>query len=195
MRDDGPSYTARGVAVARTRLRRPSTPTGDADADDRLTASLTDGLTDTDRRGGDAVRFLAYITVRTRFFDDVVLDAIGNGFSQVVILGRAMTDARCDSAHPACASSKWITRQLSATSASDLPKLVRRPNTSRSSNPTSHNPASTGHCSVRDTIRRSHLCSSARECCGTSPSDGSARCYRLRLTRRHRRAAWRSASR
>jgi len=89
MRVDEPSLTARGVALARSRLDRPSSPTGDPDAEARLAAGLSDELpsrTGGDRRGrGDD--FLAFMRVRTRFFDDAVVRAIADGVSQIVILG------------------------------------------------------------------------------------------------------------
>jgi methyltransferase (TIGR00027 family) len=87
MREDGPSFTARGVAVARSQLERPSTPTGDPAADERLTATLIDGFVDDARRRDDGVRFFRYMEVRTAFFDDAVLRAVQDGFPQIVILG------------------------------------------------------------------------------------------------------------
>jgi methyltransferase (TIGR00027 family) len=52
-----------------------------------LTATLADGFTDAARRADDVDRFLAYVRVRTQFFDNVTLEAIAAGLTQVVILG------------------------------------------------------------------------------------------------------------
>jgi methyltransferase (TIGR00027 family) len=95
MRDDGPSLTARGVALARARLTRPSSADGDPAAEQRLAANLvagieTTGLTRERRRGRNV---FGWITVRTHFFDEVVVAALADGFTQVVILG-AGYDAR-----------------------------------------------------------------------------------------------------
>jgi methyltransferase (TIGR00027 family) len=91
MRSDGPSLTALGVALARSTLDRPSTPTGDPAAEMRLVASLHAGVVDTGPRPrGD---FFDYIAVRTRFFDEAVLRAIADNVRQIVILG-AGYDAR-----------------------------------------------------------------------------------------------------
>lgn len=88
MRPDAPSLTAAGVAAARAVLERPSTPTGDPDADDRLTASLaTASAGDTARPRERPHEFLRYIAVRTRFFDDAVTRAIDDGIRQIVLLG------------------------------------------------------------------------------------------------------------
>jgi methyltransferase (TIGR00027 family) len=85
VRDDTPSVTARGVAVARSRLERPQSPTGDADAETRLARTLVEGLTDDSR--ADVGDFLGYVAARTRFFDDAVIHAIDDRIRQVVILG------------------------------------------------------------------------------------------------------------
>lgn len=88
MRADAPSFTAAGVAAARSVLDRPSTPTGDADADARLTASLADAWVRRHVPRRERPReFLGYIAVRTQFFDDSVLRAIDDGIRQMVILG------------------------------------------------------------------------------------------------------------
>src|SRR5690349_4299426 len=78
--------TARGVALARSLLERPSWPTGDADAEQRLATALAEGY---DRRAGrrSAGNFLEWITARTKFFDDAVVRALEHGVQQVVLLG------------------------------------------------------------------------------------------------------------
>lgn len=91
MRPDGPSLTALGVAMARSVLERPATPTGDPEAEVRLAAALGAGAVDAGSRPRG--EFFDYIAVRTRFFDDAVLRAIADGVRQIVILG-AGYDAR-----------------------------------------------------------------------------------------------------
>ena len=89
MRTNEPSLTARGVAVARSRVTRLPWAPGDPEADERLTASLIDDLEDgalsgsTQRRGD----FAGYIEARTTFFDTAVVGALERGVRQVVILG------------------------------------------------------------------------------------------------------------
>jgi methyltransferase (TIGR00027 family) len=76
--------------MARSQLVRPSTPTGDPGGDERLAASLvTETLDRMDLRRERARRedFLAYLAIRTRFFDDLVLEHVTAGMPQVVILG------------------------------------------------------------------------------------------------------------
>lgn len=93
MLDGVPSLTAR--AVAATRLRAPRVPSadGDPDADDRLARSVTGGLP------VDDSPMSRYLTARTWFFDQLVVDALDNGVRQVVIAaagydGRALRYAR-----------------------------------------------------------------------------------------------------
>lgn len=75
-----PSATARSIAILRRRLGRPTIPTGDPAADDRLAASLP-----------WAPAFLPglarYVADRTEFFDEILLDALERGVRQVVIAG------------------------------------------------------------------------------------------------------------
>jgi methyltransferase (TIGR00027 family) len=98
MRVDQPSLTALGVALARSRLERPSTPHGDPAGDQALAVSLLDDAPeryrrraarlDTDRSVDEEWRALGgWVRARTRFFDDAVLGAIDDGVTQVVILG------------------------------------------------------------------------------------------------------------
>jgi methyltransferase (TIGR00027 family) len=106
MRTGVPSRTALGVALARSRLDRPATPTGDVDADQALAGSLLADAPENYRRriraaeGTDADRapagagdrpqwrqFGGWITTRTRFFDDAVLEAVADQVPQIVLLG------------------------------------------------------------------------------------------------------------
>ncbi|MGO9875930.1 MAG: class I SAM-dependent methyltransferase [Acidimicrobiia bacterium] len=91
MRSDKPSLTALGVAIARSALERPSTPSGDPAAEARLATDLGAGVVDVDNRPRG--EFFDAIAVRTRFFDDAVLRAISDGVRQIVVLG-AGYDAR-----------------------------------------------------------------------------------------------------
>ncbi|MBX3286886.1 MAG: class I SAM-dependent methyltransferase [Actinobacteria bacterium] len=77
------SLTARAVAAYRLGFERaPSPAVGDPAADDRLAATVADGLeVDRDTRMG------RYLHARTAFFDGVVIAALGRGTTQVVNLG------------------------------------------------------------------------------------------------------------
>ncbi len=81
MRLEGPSITARVVAVNRLQLERPAAPTGDPGADERLSAELAEGY------AGDYRDVFEWVSARTRFFDGEVLAALAAGVTQVVILG------------------------------------------------------------------------------------------------------------
>jgi methyltransferase (TIGR00027 family) len=89
MKDDAPSLTALGVSLARSRLERPSTPTGDPSAEARLEQALLQGFEpsnwERERERGD--RFWRWVTSRTEFMDGAVLQAIEEGVTQVVVLG------------------------------------------------------------------------------------------------------------
>src|SRR4029077_10258151 len=91
VRADEPSLTARGVALARARLERSASPTGDPESDVALATSLAEGverpvdLAERERRA--LRRFLSFMEARTLFFDDAVVGAIDRGVNQVVILG------------------------------------------------------------------------------------------------------------
>lgn len=78
-----PSLTARIVAVTRTTARRPSVPTGDGDAEDRLVRSLKLPLPLRWRPPGMG----PYIRGRTAFYDETLLAACASGTRQVVIVG------------------------------------------------------------------------------------------------------------
>lgn len=100
MKSDAPSLTARGVALARASYDRPSAPTGDPAAERRLADSLAEGIdVEALRRRRDAAvargddRFLRFLALRTRFFDEAVVRALEHDVHQIVILG-AGYDAR-----------------------------------------------------------------------------------------------------
>ena len=85
MRSDGPSLTALGVALIRSRLERPASPTGDAAAEARLVESL--GIDANDRRPLPRDALTEWVTARTRFVDEAVVRAMGDGVTQIVQLG------------------------------------------------------------------------------------------------------------
>jgi methyltransferase (TIGR00027 family) len=80
MRRHRPSLTARRVAAQRARLSRPCGPDGDPDAEQRLYQGIQSALL---LPGLDSGR----MAVRTRWFDDETVGAIGRGVTQIVIVG------------------------------------------------------------------------------------------------------------
>ena len=84
--DGGPSITARRVAAYRLGFTRAPTSYGDAAADETLAADVAAGEQPTGRMRD-------YLDARTRFFDRVVVGAIGRGVRQIV-LGAAGYDGR-----------------------------------------------------------------------------------------------------
>jgi methyltransferase (TIGR00027 family) len=85
--DGGPSITARRVAAYRLGFTRVPAPYGDAAADEALAADVAAGQ---EHKAG---RMRDYLAARTRFFDRVVVGAIGRGLRQIV-LGAAGYDGR-----------------------------------------------------------------------------------------------------
>ena len=83
----GPSITARRVAAYRLGFTRVPAPYGDAAADETLAADVAAG------QEPAAGRMRDYLEARTRFFDRVVVGAIGRGIRQIVI-GAAGYDGR-----------------------------------------------------------------------------------------------------
>src|SRR5438477_9726449 len=81
MEDGRASVTAQRVAAVRGKLPRTSTPTGDPDGDERLSADVAAG-SPPPRPG-----LVSYIAARTRFFDEEVLAAMAGGIEQVVVAG------------------------------------------------------------------------------------------------------------
>jgi methyltransferase (TIGR00027 family) len=87
MGDGGPSITARRVAAYRLGFTRVEAPYGDAAADEALAADVAAGQESAAGRMGE------YLDARTRFFDQVVVGAIGRGVRQIVV-GAAGYDGR-----------------------------------------------------------------------------------------------------
>ena len=83
----GPSITARRVAAYRLGFTRVPAPYGDAAADETLAADVAVG------QEPAAGRMRDYLQARTRFFDRVVVGAIGRGVRQIVV-GAAGYDGR-----------------------------------------------------------------------------------------------------
>jgi methyltransferase (TIGR00027 family) len=83
----GPSITAQRVAAYRLGFTRVTAPYGDAAADEALAADVAAG------QQPGAGRMRDYLDARTRFFDRVVVGAIGRGVHQIV-LGAAGYDGR-----------------------------------------------------------------------------------------------------
>lgn len=82
-RGGGGSRTAQGVAVVRSGFERPHTPDGDPDAQSLLSQGM---------RAGRAPLLRDHLLARTKFFDAVVLDALGRGIDQIVIVGAGYDD-------------------------------------------------------------------------------------------------------
>jgi methyltransferase (TIGR00027 family) len=85
--NSGPSITARRVAAYRLGFTRVPAPYGDPAADEALAADVAAG------QEPAASRMRDYLDARTRFFDRVVVGAIGRGVRQI-ILGAAGYDGR-----------------------------------------------------------------------------------------------------
>jgi len=83
----GPSITARRVVAYRLGFTRVPAPYGDAAADEALAADVAAG------EEPAAGRMRDYLSARTRFFDRVVVGAIGRGIRQIVV-GAAGYDGR-----------------------------------------------------------------------------------------------------
>jgi methyltransferase (TIGR00027 family) len=87
MDDGGPSATARRVAAYRLGFTRVPAAYGDPAADEALAADVAAG------QEPSADRMREYLEARTRFFDRVVVAAIGRGVRQIVV-GAAGYDGR-----------------------------------------------------------------------------------------------------
>jgi methyltransferase (TIGR00027 family) len=83
----GPSITAQRVAAYRLGFTRAPAPYGDAAADEALAADVAAGQEPAAGRMGE------YLDARTRFFDRLVVAAIGRGVRQIVV-GAAGYDGR-----------------------------------------------------------------------------------------------------
>jgi methyltransferase (TIGR00027 family) len=84
---EGPSITARRVAAQRLSFERLATDYGDPGADERLARDVSNGIDATNSP------LRRYLEARTRFFDQVVVDSIADGITQIVV-GAAGYDGR-----------------------------------------------------------------------------------------------------
>ncbi len=78
-----PSRTSQAVALVRAGMARPSSPEGDAGAQESLCRGM---------RPTSAYRLRPQILARARFFDDQVMAAISAGARQVVVCGAGYDD-------------------------------------------------------------------------------------------------------
>lgn len=112
----GPSITARRVAAYRLGFARVPAPYGDAAADEALAADVADGQEPPAGRMGE------YLDARTRFFDRLVVGAIGRGVCQIVI-GAAGYDGR--SLRYARSGVRWFEVDHPATQHDKRERLAR----------------------------------------------------------------------
>jgi methyltransferase (TIGR00027 family) len=112
----GPSITARRVAAYRLGFTRVPAPYGDAAADEALAADVAIGQEPGSGRMRD------YLDARTRFFDRVVVGAIGRGVRQIV-LGAAGYDGRAF--RYARSGVRWFEVDLPATQRDKRERLDR----------------------------------------------------------------------
>ncbi len=112
----GPSVTARRVAAYRLGFTRVPAPYGDAAADEALAADVAAG------EEPAAGRMREYLDARTRFFDRVVVGAIGRGVSQIVV-GAAGYDGRAF--RYAKSGVRWFEIDLPATQRDKRERLAR----------------------------------------------------------------------
>jgi methyltransferase (TIGR00027 family) len=118
-----PSRTSQAVAVTRSGFSRPHSAGGDPDAQRRLCEGMSQAAISDQ---------LASLAARTQFFDERVLEAIGAGTRQVVILGAGYDDRALrfrtpgvrffELDHPATQADK--TRRLAAMNVADGPVLA-----------------------------------------------------------------------
>jgi methyltransferase (TIGR00027 family) len=111
----GPSVTARRVAAHRLGFSRVPAPYGDPAADEALAADVAG-------QPSPAGRMRDYLAGRTRFFDQVVVGAIGRGMRQIVI-GAAGYDGRAF--RYARSGVRWFEVDLPATQRDKRERLER----------------------------------------------------------------------
>jgi hypothetical protein len=82
MRDGQASLSAQRVAARRVGLPRAPASFGDPSADDALARDVAVGVP---ASSGDLIE--QYLRARTIFFDRLVVDGIGRGVSQIMLIG------------------------------------------------------------------------------------------------------------
>ncbi len=93
MGEEEVSLTGQAVAVERSRLVRPTSRWGDAHAQARLCAGMSPALT-------LSPPLAAHVAARTLCIDRCVLEAVGDGTEQVVVLGAGYDDRALRFASP-----------------------------------------------------------------------------------------------
>jgi methyltransferase (TIGR00027 family) len=114
--DAGASVTARRVAAYRLGFTRVPAPYGDAAADEVLAADVAAGQ---EPAGG---RIREYLEARTRFFDRVVVGAIGRGVRQIVVGGAGYDGRALRYAKPGV---RWFEVDQPATQRDKRERLAR----------------------------------------------------------------------
>jgi methyltransferase (TIGR00027 family) len=116
MKEGTASYTARNVAARRLEFARIEAAYGDPAADVALTSDVADGLRPEHNRMHE------YLRARTAFFDRVVVTALGNGVSQVVIGGAGYDGRAFRYAKPGV---RWFEVDHPATQADKRERIAR----------------------------------------------------------------------
>jgi O-methyltransferase involved in polyketide biosynthesis len=104
MKEGTASHTARVVAACRLEFDRVPAGYGDPAADEALSRDVADGLVPSRER------LYEYLRVRTALFDQVVVDALNRGITQVVIGGAGYDGRALRYARPVSAGSRSTTR-------------------------------------------------------------------------------------
>jgi methyltransferase (TIGR00027 family) len=116
VRDGTASHTARSVAAWRLEYDRVAAGYGDPAADEALSRDVADGLTP--RRGP----MNDYLRARTAFFDRVVVNAVDQGITQVVIGGAGYDGRAFRYARPGV---RWFEVDHPATQADKRARVTR----------------------------------------------------------------------
>lgn len=117
MKEGTASRTARGVAAHRLNYDRVPAPYGNPAADEALARDVANGI---DRPPGTPMH--EYLRIRTRFFDQVVVTALGRGTTQVVIAGAGYDGRAFRYAKPGV---RWFELDHPATQADKRARIAR----------------------------------------------------------------------
>ena len=116
MRPGQASVTARRVAALRLTFERAASPYGDATVDERLSRDVAGSTAP----GATSERMVRYLAARTRFFDQVVVGALGRGVDQVVVAAAGYDGRAWRYAKPGVS---WFELDHPATQADKLARL------------------------------------------------------------------------